>query len=254
MSSPALAELPIEVFADSADLHRVEELAHDPLIAGFTTNPTLMRRAGVDDYEVFAHEVLALADGRPVSFEVCAATMREMEREACAIASWGPNVFVKIPATDPAGVATTALVRRLARRGVNVNVTAVFTLAQAGRAADALAGAPAGFVSVFAGRIADTGCDPAPLIAEAAAIVHGREAVRLIWASAREVLNVFQAAAAGCDVITLTADLVAKLRLVGKSLEDYSLETTREFYADAVRAGYRVERAPALMTSTGKGR
>jgi transaldolase len=199
-----------------------------------------MRRAGVADYEDFARKVLAAIPDRPVSFEVLSDDLGEMERQARLIASWGPQVYVKIPVTNSAGVSTGPLVKRLADSGVRLNVTALTTLAQVRDVALNLAGGPPAFVSVFAGRVADTGRDPAPLMAAAVELLSPWPGLDLIWASPREVFNVFQADAVGCHVITATPDIIKKLALAGKDLDEYSLETVRMFKSDAEAAGYRL--------------
>ncbi len=235
---PAVADLRVKLFADGADLRDMVALSSHPAIRGFTTNPTLMRRAGVRDYRRFACEVLAAIPDRPISFEVFSDEFAEMERQAREIATWGRSVYVKIPVTNTRGEPSYDLVHRLSHEGVKVNVTAVLTLPQVERAARALDGGAAAFVSVFAGRIADTGRDPVPIVAAAArALPPGAE---LIWASPRELLNVYQADAAGCHVITVTTDILRKLELVGRDLDQVSLETVRMFHEDAVKAGYRL--------------
>lgn len=233
-------ELGIQIFADGADLAEISRLAADPLIKGFTTNPTLMRKAGVADYESFARDALSLIGSRPISFEVLADDFDEMERQALEIASWAPNVVVKIPITNTRGESSRPLLVRLAEQGVRVNATALMTLDQVRLAASALAACPFGYVSVFAGRIADTGRDPVPLMAEAVSLLRPHPNLELIWASPREVLNVIQADAIGCHVITATPDILSKLKLIGQDLDGYSLETVRMFYMDARNAGYSV--------------
>jgi transaldolase len=235
-----LAGLHVELFADGANLAAMRGLCGQPLVRGFTTNPTLMRQAGVSDYRTFAREVLAIAGGRPVSFEVLSDDLVDMDRQAREIASWSPSVFVKIPVTNTRGDSTGRLVHCLSRSGVQVNVTAVMTLDQIEHACAALAGGAAANVSVFAGRIADTGRDPAPIVAAAVEIAAATPNVRIIWASPREVLNVFQADDAGCHVITLTPDLLRKLALVGRDLDAFSLETVRMFFCDAQAAGLQL--------------
>jgi transaldolase len=233
-------ELAIQIFADGADLAEIKRLAADPMIKGFTTNPTLMRKAGVADYESFAHDALKLIGDRPISFEVLADDFDEMERQALEIASWAPNVVVKIPISNTRGESSVALLVRLAEQGVRVNATALMTLDQVQLAAGALAACPFGYVSVFAGRIADTGRDPIPLMAEAVSLLRPHPNLELIWASPRELLNIIQADAIGCHVITATPDLLSKLKLLGKDVGGYSLETVRMFYTDAQKAGYSV--------------
>jgi transaldolase len=232
-----LDDLRVKIFADGADTRGMLEMYEKPYIAGFTTNPTLMRRAGVTDYEAFAREILAAIPDRPISFEVFADDMTEMERQAHAIAAWGEQVYVKIPITTTSGESTYALVRRLTADGVKVNVTALLSLAQVRVVADAVAGGAPCFVSVFAGRVADTGRDPLPLMAEAVEILRPNPAAELIWASPRELLNIFHADSIGCHIITVTNDILKKLALVGKDLEEYSLETVHMFYEDAAGMG-----------------
>jgi transaldolase len=231
----------VKIFADGADLATMRKLAADPLIQGFTTNPTLMRQAGVGDYETFAREVLSVVSGRPVSFEVFADNLDDMERQALTLASWGSNVYVKIPVTNTKGVSTAPVLHSLARLGVNVNVTALLTLAQVEAAAEALSRSRAACISVFAGRIADTGRDPVPVMKAAVESLSRYPQLELIWASPRELLNVMQAASIGCHIITVTPDLLKKLSLVGKDLDQYSLETVKMFYEDGQKAGLAVE-------------
>jgi transaldolase len=236
-----LNDLKIRIFADGADLSGMVEFSLNPLIKGFTTNPTLMRKAGVNDYAAFAREVLHAIPGKPISFEVFADEFSEMEAQALEISSWGPQVIVKIPVTNTRGVSSVPLIRRLARSGVRMNVTALMTLEQVKVAAECLADGPSGYISLFAGRVADTGRDPLPMMAEAVCVLADRPHLELIWASPRELLNIFQANDIGCHVITVTNDLLKKLSLVGKSLVDYSLETVQMFHHDAVRAGYTLK-------------
>lgn len=228
----------VKLFADGANLDEIRMRAADPAIAGFTTNPTLMRKAGVTDYDRFGHEVLEIVAGRPVSFEVFADDDTEILRQAQLLASWGPNVFVKMPVTNTAGVPTTTLIKELAARGVQQNVTALMTLEQVRSVADALAGGPSANISVFAGRIADTGRDPVPLMAKSVALISGRPEIELIWASPREVLNIVQADDVGCHIITVTNDLLSKLGSLGKALDEFSLDTVRMFYDDASASGF----------------
>jgi transaldolase len=235
---PSLETLRVRIFADGADTRGMLEMSRLPYIAGFTTNPTLMRKAAIADYRAFAREVLAEITDRPISFEVFSDEFREMERQAHEIASWGPNVYVKVPVTNTRREPACALIRTLAAAGVQLNVTAVMTLSQVREIAGALAGGPPAFVSVFAGRIADTGRDPVPLMAAAVELLRPYPNEQMIWASPREVLNLFHADAVGCDVITMTNDLLKKLTLVGKDLSDFSLETVQMFHDDAARAGY----------------
>ncbi len=234
------ATLKVKLFADGADLAGIREMYANPMIKGFTTNPTLMRKAGIDDYKSFAMDVLKAVPDRPVSLEVFADEFDQMEDQALEIASWGKNVNVKIPITNTRGLSSGPLVERLAKAGVMVNVTAMMTLEQVREITDRLAPATPAIISVFAGRIADTGRDPVPLMAEAVEIMKARPKAELIWASPRELLNIFQADAIGCHIITATNDILKKLSLVGKDLTGYSLETVEMFYKDASAAGYRI--------------
>jgi transaldolase len=227
-----------KVFADGADREGILSLRADPLIRGFTTNPTLMRKAGVENYESFALELVELVPDHPISFEVFADDFAGMERQALKIASWGENVYVKIPVTDTQRVTSVPLQRRLADQGVKLNVTALMTVTQVEEVAEAITDGPGGYVSVFAGRIADTGRDPIPIMTDALKALGDQEHLELIWASPREILNIVQAAEIGCHVITVTHDLLAKLHLLGKDLDDFSLETVQMFHADAASAGY----------------
>jgi len=233
-----LSELHVKIFADGADLDRIAELTCNPLIKGFTTNPTLMRAAGVVDYEPFARRVLERTGDRPISFEVFADDFADMERQARQISAWGPSIYVKIPISNTSGASSERLLRRLAAQGVRVNVTALLTVDQVRLAADCLAGGPHSFVSVFAGRIADTGRDPIPPMREALDALAPHSHLELIWASPREVLNVVQADDIGCDVITVTHDLLKKLPTLGRDLTELSLDTVRMFHRDASAAGY----------------
>jgi transaldolase len=228
----------VKIFADGADLEGMVTLAERPEIAGFTTNPTLMRKSGITDYESFAHKVLAAITDRPISFEVFADDPDGMIRQARLIASWAPNVFVKVPVTDTQGTSTTSVIETLTADGVQLNVTALMTVAQVDAVTRALAGTPGAIVSVFAGRIADTGRDPIPIMTESLAITSATPNVSLLWASPREILNVRQADDIGVDIITVTHDTLTKLGLFGKPLEEYSLETVRMFFNDAQAAGF----------------
>jgi len=235
-----ISKLKVKLFADGADLAGMKEMAANPLIKGFTTNPTLMKKAGVVDYKAFALDVLKAIPDRPVSFEVFADDFGQMESQALEIASWGKNVNVKIPVTNTRGEFAGALIERLARRGVKLNVTALLTLDQVERVTERLAAATPAIISVFAGRIADTGVDPVPIMAQAVKIMKARPKAELIWASPRELLNIFQADAVGCHIITATNDILKKLALVGKDLGGYSLETVEMFYKDAKAAGFTI--------------
>jgi len=233
-------ELKVKIFADGADKAGILEMYRKPYITGFTTNPTLMRKAGVADYRAFAREVLDLVPDRPVSFEVFSDEFPEMERQAREIAGWGENVYVKIPVTNTRRESSEVLIRRLTQAGVKVNVTAMMTLDQVRDVAACFAGGAPGYVSVFAGRIADTGRDPVPLMEAAVRMLRPYRNVELIWASPRELLNIFQADVIGCHIITVTNDILNKLQLVGKGLDEFSLETVKMFRNDAVKAGYRL--------------
>lgn len=233
-----LDDLSVKIFADGADKADMLRLYRNPLIKGFTTNPTLMRKAGVSDYRAFAREIVTAIPDRPVSFEVFSDEFDEMERQALEISSWGENVCVKIPVTNTRGESSGELVRKLAGAGVRINVTAMLTLDQVRHISQCLAGGPPCFVSVFAGRIADTGRDPVPLMAAAVELLRLYPNLELIWASPRELLNIFQADAVGCHIITATHDVLRKLSLVGKDLHERSLETVQMFYDDALQAGY----------------
>jgi transaldolase len=237
---PALTDLRIKLFADGAELGVIARMAKDPLIQGFTTNPTLMRKAGVGDYRTFALNVLAIVPDRPVSFEVFSDDFAEMERQAMEIAHWGSNVYVKIPITNTRGESSVELCRRLAARGLKLNVTALLTLQQVREIAAVLAGGPPAYVSVFAGRAADTGVDPVPLMRTALGILAPYPNIQLIWASPRELLNIVQADTIGCHIITVTYDLLAKLDLLGKDLAEYSLDTVKMFYRDAQASGFQL--------------
>jgi transaldolase len=229
-----MKDFSIKIFADGADLAGVQRLCNDPLITGITTNPTLMRQAGVEDYQEFGRSVLAVAGSRPVSFEVLSDDFDVMERQALTLASWGPNVYVKIPITNTRSESSEKLVATLSEQGVKVNVTAILTEAQIETAVDALSGGPGGYVSVFAGRIADSGRDPIPTMCTAVDAVRAHEGLEIIWASPREILNVVQADEVGCHIITVTHDLLAKLPTLGKDLERFSLDTVEMFFRDAV--------------------
>lgn len=236
----ATKNLKIKLFADGADLVGIKEMYANPLIKGFTTNPTLMRKAGIQDYKAFALQVLDAIPDRPISFEVFADEFSDMERQALEIASWGKNVSVKIPVTNTRKEFAGPLIERLSKAGVALNVTALTTLAQVRSVTTHLAADVPAIISVFAGRIADTGRDPVPLMAEAVKIMRDKPKSELIWASPRELLNIFQADSVGCHIITATNDILKKLSLVDKDLDQYSLETVQMFYKDAQAAGYKI--------------
>jgi transaldolase len=230
----------VKIFADGADLDGILNLYKNPLIKGFTTNPTLMRKAGIVDYEAFARRLVAAIPDRPISFEVFADDFDEMIAQGRVIASWGPNVNVKIPVTTTKGAFTGSVVRTLASAGVIVNVTAIMTEKQVERVAECLAPEVPAIVSVFAGRVADTGCDPVPIMRASLRALASRPRAELLWASPRELLNIFQADEMGCHIITVTHDVLAKLSLVGKDLNEYSLETVKMFHRDATAAGFAI--------------
>jgi transaldolase len=237
---PCVDNLRIKLFSDGADLASILSLYRNPWIKGFTTNPTLMRNAGILDYEAFARNLLRAIPDRPVSFEVFADDEYSMEAQARAIAAWGPNVNVKIPVTNQDGRFMGPLIQRLSRAGVTVNVTAILTLSQVERVAAALDPATPAIVSVFAGRIADTGVDPVPIMKQARLLLNGRPRAELLWASPRELLNIFQADEAGCHIITVPPEILGKLSLIGKDLANYSLETVTMFHRDAHAAAYYI--------------
>ena len=233
-----LNQISTRIFADGADLDGILALAGDPRIAGFTTNPTLMHKAGLTRYAEFAHSLLERVTRHPISFEVFADDPEEIKRQARLISGWGENVYVKVPVTTTNGESLAALVRELSEGGIKVNVTALFTTAQVELITAAVKdGAPSN-ISVFAGRIADAGIDPVPIMARAVEIMADAPNAELIWASPREILNLVQADRIGCHIITVTHDLLKKLDCLGKSLEQYSLETVRMFHDDAVAAGF----------------
>lgn len=234
-------ELRVKIFADGADLAGISKLARNPLIKGFTTNPTLMRKAGIADYAAFARDVLKLIGQRSVSFEVFSDDFAEMEKQARVIAGWGKNVYVKIPVTNTKREFSGELIRRLAKAGVQLNITALTTNEQVRQVLACLSPETASCVSVFAGRVADTGRDPVPLMAEAVKIIAANPKAELIWASPRELLNIFHAEQVGCHIITVTHDILGKLALVGKDLTEYSLDTVKMFYSDAQSAGFKIE-------------
>ena len=236
----AIDDLKVKLFADGADRDGMLEMYQKPYIQGFTTNPTLMKKVGISDYEAFAHDILQAIPDRPISFEVFADEFDEMERQALKIRTWGENVYVKIPVSNTRQQMSYDLIGKLADAGVHLNITAILTLEQVNAVADAVKNGPASVVSVFAGRIADTGLDPVPLMSKALEILAVAPRAELLWASPREVLNIYQADAIGCHIITATNDIIRKLSLSGKDLAQYSLETVQMFYDDASRAGYQL--------------
>lgn len=233
-------DLKIKIFADGADKEGMLEMYSRPYIQGLTTNPTLMKKAGITDYRSFCKDILTSIKDKPLSFEVFSDDFLEMERQALEIASWGDNVYVKIPVTNTNQETCYELVNNLTAKKVKVNVTALMTLTQVRDVTAALNPEVPSYVSVFAGRIADTGRDPVPLMAEAVDMLKVAPAAELIWASPRELLNIFQADKIGCQVITVTSDIINKLKLTGYDLDEYSLDTVKMFYNDAVAAGYRL--------------
>lgn len=233
-------DLKIKIFADGADLNSMLELYQKPYIKGLTTNPTLMRKAGIKDYRRFALQVLDKVTDKPISFEVFSDDLNEMVSQGREISTWGDNVNVKIPITNTRGVLTTEVVRELSKQGVKLNVTAIFTENQVERVLDCIESSSDVFISVFAGRIADTGTDPLPIMKKCLSLIHNYSGAELIWASPRELLNIIQADQIGCQIITVTSDLLAKLNLIGKDLEEFSLETVRMFREDATQSGYEI--------------
>lgn len=232
----ALKNLKIKLFADGADVEDMKAAHREGIVKGFTTNPSLMKKAGVTDYETFAREALAVITDVPISFEVISDEFGQMEQEARRIASWGPNVNIKIPITNTRGESSLPLVKKLSADGLSLNVTALFTLEQARATVEALAPGVKSIVSVFAGRIADTGRDPVPHMRDIAGLMQVNPDAELLWASSRELLNIFQAQACGCHIITVTNDILKKLAAVGKDLDQFSLETVQMFFQDAQAA------------------
>jgi len=237
---PNADQLKVKLFADGADLDSMLALYQDPKIKGFTTNPTLMNKVGIKDYESFAKQVLEAIPDRPVSFEVFADDFPSMLTQATVIASWGPNVNVKIPVTNTKGEFTGPIIKELAAAGVQLNITAIMTLDQVKAVAENLSPETSAIVSVFAGRIADTGLDPMPIMRQCVEILKDLPKAELLWASPRELLNIIQADEVGCDIITATPDVLAKLKSLEKDLAKFSLETVQMFYNDAQAAGYTI--------------
>ena len=240
LANPRLADLKVKIFADGADKAGIVELAKNAYVKGFTTNPTLMRKAGITDYEAFARDLLESIPAYPISFEVFADDNAEMLRQAKLIAAWSDKVYVKIPVTNTKRETTASVVRELTQKGIKVNVTALMTAAQVAEVCQALAGGAPAYVSVFAGRVADTGRDPLPIMSESLKIINKHPGVELIWASPRELLNIFHADSIGTHIITVTHDVLAKLNLVGKDLDEYSLDTVKMFASDAGKAGFKL--------------
>jgi transaldolase len=236
----SVQQLKIKLFSDGADLDSILSMYKDPKIKGFTTNPTLMRKAGITDYEQFGRKLLAAIPDRPISLEVFADDFANMEIQARKIAAWGPNVNVKIPVTNTKGEFAGPLLKTLSGEGVILNITALMTVEQVESVAACLDPNTPAIISVFAGRVADTGVDPVPLMAECLQALKSKPKAELLWASPRELLNVFQADEIGCHIITATPDILAKLKLVGKDLADYSLDTVKMFFNDATAAGFSI--------------
>ncbi len=245
----SILSLKVKIYADGADKKGILDMYQHPYIKGFTTNPTLMRKAGITDYKAFALDVLKSVPDRSISFEVFSDDFEEMYEQALEIASWGENVYVKIPVSNTKGEPAYSLISNLAKRNVKMNVTALMTLDQVEQVTAALANAPSSYISVFAGRIADTGRDPLPIMTKALEIMNPYPQLELIWASPRELLNIFQAHDIGCHIITVTNDILKKLSLVGKDLMEYSLETVDMFYKDAQSAGFSLNKDDLLKTA-----
>lgn len=235
-----MKQLKVKLFADGAEKAGMLEMYKNPLISGFTTNPTLMRKVGITDYRAFALDILAHIKDRPISFEVFSDEFPEMERQALDIASWGGNVNVKIPITNTKAQSCVNLVENLSKAGVKLNVTAIMTVEQVKGVLPALAKGPGGYVSVFAGRIADAGIDPMPIMLEVVTMLKAYPHIELIWASPRELFNIVQADSIGCHIITATNDILKKLPTIGKDLTEFSLDTVKMFYNDATAAGFKL--------------
>lgn len=236
----AIPQFRIAIYSDGADVREMVAARDAGIVKGFTTNPTLMRKVGITDYEAFAKEALAATGDMPISFEVFADEFDEMERQAKLIATWGEPVYVKIPITNTKGESSIPLIRRLSSAGVKLNITAILTIQQVREVVDALDPNTPAIVSVFAGRIADTGVDPVPIMSEAVTICASKPKAELLWASPREVLNIVQADQCGCHIITVTPDLLKKLPMIGKPLDELSLDTVKMFYNDATAAGFKL--------------
>jgi transaldolase len=236
-----ISSMQVKIFADGADKQSILDLARNSWISGFTTNPTLMRKAGIVDYESFGRDLTRAIPDRPFSFEVLSDDFDEMEQQALRIASWGDNVYVKIPITNTHGESAAGLVYRLAQRGVKINVTAIMTLDQVDGVLKSLRYGPPSCISIFAGRIADAGCDPLPILCSALTRMRAYPQIELIWASPRELFNIVQADAIGCHIITVTHDLLKKLPVIGRDLTEYSLDTVKMFFEDARAAGFTLD-------------
>ena len=233
-------DLKVKIFADGANISDITEMNKNPVIKGMTTNPTLMRKAGITNYKNFALDVLSIVHNKPISFEVFSDEFEEMERQAQEIASWAENVYVKIPITNSKGFPTYELIKRLTRQGIKVNVTAIFTIEQVEKVKECLEPGIPSCVSVFAGRIADTGRNPIPIMEHSLNVLKSLTLTELIWASPRELLNIFQADQIGCHIITATSDILNKIKLIGYNLENYSLDTVKMFYDDAKSSKFQI--------------
>ena len=235
------SEIKVKIFADGADLDDIKEMNSNPLIQGLTTNPTLMRKAGVTNYKKFALNVLEIVKQKPISFEVFSDDLVEMEKQALQISEWAENVYVKIPITNSKGLSTKDLVKRLVEKQVKLNVTAIMTIEQVKLISDSLDDKVPSYISIFAGRIADTGRDPIQIMKEAIQVLNPIKSSELIWASPRELLNIMQASQIGCHIITATTDILRKLDFVGYDLNEYSLDTVKMFYKDAVASNFKID-------------
>tara|TARA_Y100000591_G_C21805671_1_gene684714 strand:+ start:821 stop:1537 length:717 start_codon:yes stop_codon:yes gene_type:complete len=235
-----LSKLEIKIFADGADIQEMLKLSENSLIKGFTTNPSLMKSAGVKDYKNFAEEILSKIKNKPISFEVFSDELDEIERQAEEISKWGKNVYVKIPITNTKNQSTSEIIYRLSNKGISCNITAIFTLNQVKQVLEVLNKNTPNIISIFAGRIADTGIDPSEIMRQSVEIAKSNTNSEILWASTREVLNIFQAENLGCHIITVPHDLLKKLKNINKDLNKYSLETVSSFYKDAVKAGFKI--------------
>ncbi len=241
MSSPSIKNLKIKIFADGADIKSMIEAYKGDVVKGFTTNPTLMKKNGITDYEGFAKEVIKNIPDRPISFEVFSDEIDEMASQAKKIASWGKNINVKIPITNTKGQSTVPLVKKLSSEGLSLNITAILTVEQVKAVSEVLNPNTYNIVSVFAGRIADTGRDPKPYMLDSAKLLTHLKNTDLLWASSRELYNIFEAEETGCKIITVTPDILKKLSGVGKDLTELSLDTVKMFYQDATSAGFKIK-------------
>ena len=229
-----------KIFADGADLNSIKDLNDNPIVKGFTTNPSLMKKAGVENYETFAKEVLEIIGNKPISIEVFSDDLDEMYDQALKIASWGKNIYVKIPITNTKNDSVFEITEKLSKEDVKLNITALMTYDQVSNIFPALSDSPGAYISVFAGRIADTGVDPLPVMKKVLKLISSNKNVELIWASPREVFNIIQASDIFCQIITVTPDIINKLSIIEKDLNEYSLQTVKAFYKDALSAGYKI--------------